>query len=122
MDESVLRHLAVELLAELADVVPEAAERTAVTQALVTALAAPDGQGRAVLLEALSTHLATRRWMRDHGANDDVVRASLPGQATAPIGLYYVCPQEDEDLVLINLPALPPLCTTHGIPMVLEQG
>jgi hypothetical protein len=117
MDESTLRRLAVDLLAELPERIPDAAERDPVAEGLTAALAAG---GRALLLDALSAHPVTRQYMREHGADDDVVRGGLPGNPTTPLGLYYVCPNEDEDVVLLSIPAQPPRCSKHGVPMVLQ--
>jgi hypothetical protein len=121
MDETTLRQLAADLLAELPEKIPDDAERGPVAEALTAALGTPEGEGRDPLLDALDAHPATRQYMREHGANDDVVRG-LPGIPTIPLGLYYVCPHEDEDKVLRSIPAQPPLCPVHGIPMVLQQG
>jgi hypothetical protein len=123
MDETMLRRLATELLAELPDLIPVDAERAPVKDAIDAALAIPEGQGRMPLLDALSAHRVTREWMREHGASEDVVRGvGLPGNPTTPLGLYYVCPYEDEDLVLLTAPAQPPSCPVHGVEMCLEQG
>lgn len=126
MDEITLRRLAAQLLAELPERIPDAAERAPVADAVSAALATPDGEvggeeGTA-LTDALSMHPAIRAWMRQHGAGDDVVRGGLPGNPTTPVGLYYVCPHDDEDLVLLAVPPQPPHCPTHGVAMVLEQG
>jgi len=122
MDETTLRRLAADLLAELPGKIPDGAERGPVAEALSAALGTPEGEGRAGLLDALSAHQATRRYMREHGADDDVIRGGLPGISTATLGLYYLCPEEDKDEVLLSIPAQPPLCPVHGIPMVLQQG
>jgi hypothetical protein len=123
MDETTLRRLAADLLAELPEKIPDDAERRPVAEALTAALGAPEGEGRGPLLDALDAHPATRQYMREHGADDDVVRGGgLYGNPTDPLGLYYMCPQEDEDVVLLSIPAQPPLCTTHGVPMILQQG
>jgi hypothetical protein len=121
MDETTLRRLATELLAELPDLIPIDAERAPVKDAIEAALATPEGQGRTPLLDALSAHRATRGWMSEH--IEDVVRGvGLPGNPTTPLGLYYVCPHEDEDLVLLTVPAQPPRCPVHGVEMRLEHG
>ena len=120
MDETTLRQLADELLIELPATIPDPTERTPVADAIESALAAPEGQGSAALLGALSTNSRTRRWMREHGAVDDVVRGGLYGDPPTPFGLYYVCPQEDEDEVLLSVPPQPPRCTVHDIPMILQ--
>lgn len=123
MDETTLRRLATELLAELPDLIPMEAERALVKDAIEAALATSEGQGRTLLLDALSAHPATRAWMREHGASEDVVRGvGLPGNPTTPLGLYYVCTKEDDDLVLQTAPAQPPRCPTCGSEMRLEQG
>lgn len=124
MDETTLRRLAAEFLTELPKEITDPAERPPVAEAISAALAAPEGEGRRPLLDALSSHPATRRWMREHGAvAADVDRAweALPGQPTTRLGLYYVCPEEDEDTVLHTVPAQPPLCSRHGVPMNLVQ-
>jgi hypothetical protein len=46
----------------------------------------------------------------------------LPGEPSTPLGNYYVCPREDEDVILLSIPAEPPLCPVHGVPMILQQG
>jgi hypothetical protein len=122
MDETTLRRLATELLAELPDLIPMDAERAPVKHAIEAALATPEGQGRTPLLDALSAHPATRAWMSEHGAGEDVLRRALPGDPTTPLGLYYVCPKDDEDLVMLTVPAQPPRCPVHGLEMRLEQG
>jgi hypothetical protein len=121
MDETTLRRLASELLAELPDLIPIEAERAPVTDALQAALTTPEGQGRGPLLDALSDHRTTRAWMSER--IEDVVRGvTLDGNPTTPLGLYYVCPEEDEDLLLHTAPAQPPRCPVHDLEMRLEQG
>ncbi|MGD9525354.1 MAG: hypothetical protein AB7V44_01050 [Pseudonocardia sp.] len=120
MDETTLRGLAEQLLTELPQTIPDDAERAPIADAIAAALSVPDGEGRGPLLDALSAHPATRAWMREHGASEDVVRSGLPGNPTTPLGLYYVCPEDDEDLVLLTVPAQPPLCPVHGVPMTLQ--
>ena len=120
MDEPTLRQLAADLLAELSDKIPDDAERGPVAQTLGAALDSPEGEGSDSLLEALEAHPETRKYMREHGAYDDVVRSGLPGITTTPVGLYYVCPEGDEDDVLLTIPASPPHCPVHGIPMILQ--
>jgi len=123
MDETTLRRLATELLAELPELIPTDAERAPMKHAIEAALATPEGQSRTPLLDALSAHRATRGWMREHGAIEDVVRGvGLPGNFITPLGLYYVCTKEDDDLVLQTAPAQPPRCPTCGSEMSLEQG
>lgn len=121
MDEHAVRQLAEELLTALPSELPDAAERTRVVAAITAALAAPEGSARQELLTALSAHPTTRRWMREHGAMEDALRVSLPGDPTGRQGLYYVCLHEDEDAVLLRRPAEPPLCSVHRIPMILAQ-
>jgi hypothetical protein len=120
MDEATLRRLALELLDSPRAEIPPA-ERGGVADAITAALAVPEGAARAALIDALSAHPVTRRWMREHGATEDEVRGSLAGLSTTPVGLYYVCPKEDEDTILLSVPAQPPRCTIHGLPMILEQ-
>jgi hypothetical protein len=120
MDETTLRRLARELLAELPARIPEAADRAAVQEAIEDALAGPEGDDEP-LREAMSAHPGTRAWMREHGAADDSVRG-LPGNPTTPLGLYYVCPEADEDLLLFSPPVRPPRCPVHGLEMRLERG
>lgn len=127
MDEHAVRRLAGELLAALPSEFPDAAERTRVAAAITDALEAPQEQVRKELLAVLSAHPATRRWMREHGAMEDALRVSLPGNvsmagnSTGQPALYYVCPDEDEDAILLRQPAEPPLCSVHRIPMILQQ-
>lgn len=121
MEEHAVRRLAEELLAQLPSEFPEPGERTRVAAAINGALAAPPERLRKELLEALSAYPATRRWMREHGAMDDALRVSLSGDPTSTQGLYYVCPKEDEDAVLLSRPAEPPLCSVHKISMVLQE-
>jgi hypothetical protein len=123
MDETTLRQLAADLLAELPEKIPDDAERGPVAKALTAALGSPEGEGRTPLLDALGAHPATRKYMREHGANDDVPRGVGPaGIRLAPAGLYYLCPEGDRDEVLLSIPAQPPLCPVHHILMVLQQG
>lgn len=123
MDESALQELATELLTELPTQIPDQVERTPVVDAITAALDIPAGESRLPLLYALSSHEATRRWMLAHGAAPaDVVRVGVAGDPTTPLGLYYVCPNKDEDAVLLSIPARPPLCPVHSIPMDLVQG
>ena len=84
----------------------------------------PAGEARLPLIDALAMHPATRRWLRDHGAAEDTLRAwdDLGGTPTAPVGLYYVCPEQDYDDVLLAVPAQLPLCPEHKIPMTLVRG
>jgi hypothetical protein len=124
MDETTLRRLATKLLDELSTIIADSAKRNSVADAVTAALDVPAGAGRLRLLEALSSHEATRRWMLAHGAApQDVIRGvNLAGDPTTPLGLYYMCPEKDEDKVLHSLPAQPPLCSRHGVPMILVQG
>lgn len=124
MDESTLRQLATELLTELPKEIPDPTERTPISDAIMAALDVPEGESHLQLLDALSSHEATRSWMLTHGAAPaEVVRGiDVAGQPTTPLGLYYMCPNEDEDEVLLSVPAQPPLCPVHGIPMDLVQG
>jgi hypothetical protein len=119
MDKTTLRRLARELLPKMPALIAADAERIPVERALMDALASPEGQD-GPLLDALSAHPATRAWIREHGASDDVVRG-LPGNPTTPLGLYYVCPEYDEDLLLYNSPTQPPRCPVHGLEMRLER-
>jgi hypothetical protein len=125
MDVTTLRRLATQLQDELPAVIPDDAERASVADAITTALAASEGESQEALLKALAAHPATRAWMRGHGAAEDAFRGGLPGSPgmlgdTTAGGLYYVCPREDEDAILLVLPAQPPLCPNHGIPMTLQ--
>jgi hypothetical protein len=120
MDETALRRLAEQLLTELPARIPDAAERAPVAGAIGDALATPEGQGRDALRAALSARPATRAWMREHGATEDVFRGGLLGEPTTPLGFYYVCPREDADAILLTRPVQPPLCPVHGLPMSLQ--
>jgi hypothetical protein len=124
MDEDTLRRLADQLLTELPSKITDPARRAPVAERITEALQVRPGDGRLPLLRALGSDEATRQWMRDHGAvSPDVDRTwtELPGQPTTPLGLYYMCPHKDEDRVLLAVPAQPPLCSTHGVPMELVQ-
>lgn len=123
MDDTTLRSLAGKLLAQLPTLIPEDPERTPIADSITAGLAGHEGgAGPEPLLDALAAHPVTRAWMRQHGAAEDVVRGGLPGNSTTPRGLYYVCPEEDEDLILLTVPAAPPVCPIHGVLMILEQG
>ncbi|GDY33937.1 hypothetical protein [Gandjariella thermophila] len=126
MDETTLRELTARLLTELPDLIPNPDERTPVAEAITTALA-DQADGRLPLLQALASHPATRRWMREHDASaEDVLRTvtssvDVLGTPNAQLGLYYVCPERDHDEVLLAIPEQPPLCPTHGVRMDLVE-
>lgn len=123
MDETTLRGLGARLLVELPTEIADSAERQPVADDIRTALTKPEGGGRQHLLDALSSHPATRDWMRRHGAVfEDVDRSwDLQGLPTGPLGLYYVCPKLDHDDVLEEVPVRPPLCPVHEVPMIIPQ-
>lgn len=124
MDETALRELAGELLTELPAEIPDPTERTPIADAIAAALAVPPGGSLLPLIDALSEHEATRRWMRDHGAArpDAGRRRDLDGHDSITLpNLNYECPHKDEDKVLLSIPARPPRCSKHDIPMNLVQ-
>lgn len=126
MDQTALRQLAEQLLAELDAHIADPTERAKVARTLRDALAAPADQGELLLLDALDQHPATREWMSHHGAapGEDTDRGvALAGMPTRRrLGLYYVCPKGDKDTVLHTAPKAPPLCPTHGIAMRRVPG
>lgn len=121
MEEAELRRLAAELLARLPDKVSEQ-DRGPVRQELTAALTRPKGEGRRALLTAFRRNADTRQWLREHGSlsADDEERSFNPldGSPTMDVGYYYRCSKLDNDRMLDAVPATPPLCPVHRIPMV----
>jgi hypothetical protein len=66
MDDSVLRHLAEQLLTELPTVIPDPHERAPVADAIGTGLGEAVRSGRRPLLDALFSHPSTTGWMLQH--------------------------------------------------------
>jgi hypothetical protein len=116
VEETELRELAAALLAELPDEIPDEEERIPVVDGINAALAAPIGSGGLNLLAVLSDHEVTRHWIVEHvGSAPDTLRVGLPGDPTTPQGVYYICPNNDYDVVVLTAPELPPLCPNDGL-------
>jgi len=119
VDDATLKRLTAEMLSALPTIITDTGERDAAEPRIRGALGQLDRMGSEPLLCQLAAHPDTRRWMRDHDA--DAFRAiQLAGVALGSVGLYYVCPHEDEDLVLLGKPDRPPLCPIHRVPMILQ--
>jgi hypothetical protein len=120
MDESQLRAVATELLAELPTVVPDARERGAVRQQLEAALALPEGTAKDALLDAL-TAPATRAWADERLGDDDRGFVGPLGPQTAPLGVHVVCPNRDFDRWLERPTDDPGVCPHDGLALVRED-
>lgn len=115
MEETELRAMMATLLTELPERILNEKERTPIAATIQAALAAPPGSGGLALLAVLSGHEVTRHWLFEHlMSTTDTVRSGLPGDPTTPQGIYYICPNNDYDVVLLTAPELPPRCPNDG--------
>jgi len=121
VDETELRRLATELLARLPDEVVEQ-DRGPVRQELPAALTRPEGEGLRALLPPFRRDADTLRWLRENGSlsahDEERSFDPPPGDLTMDVGYYYRCPRLDSDRMLDAVPAAPPFCPVHRIPMV----
>ncbi len=121
MEEDELRGIAEALRADLPHLIGDTAERTAVGAGLTRALDQPPGTAHDALRRALSSHAATREWMRRRtSVTGDADRAIGPlGLPTAALGVLFVCPKMDYSVVRETVTDEVLLCPRDGF--VLER-
>jgi hypothetical protein len=121
MDDDELREAAEALRADLPGLVDDAAERAAIEADLALALDQPPRTAHDELRRAIASHAATREWMRRRtSATEDADRAIGPlGDASAAIGVLYMCPQKDYSVVREGPTEEVLLCPNDG--SVLER-
>jgi len=116
-----LRQLAEAMRSELATLIPDSTAREPVDNLLVRALDQPAGTATEALHDALSSHPATRDWMRrTTGVTKETDAAISPlGAALAPNPLY-ICPEGDYSVVRETVASDVLLCPNDG--SILERA
>jgi hypothetical protein len=120
MDEETLRRLAETLQTELPALIADAAAREPVEQNLTQALDQPAGTATDALHAALSSHPATRDWMRrTTGITKDVDAAVGTLGAVLAAGPLFVCPEGDYSVVRESVSSDVLFCPNDG--SILER-